>query len=200
MAPKAPKKAPRKTAKTDGSLRVELVPIDSLIPDPANTRSHAKRNLAAVKASLQRFGQRKPIVVGEDGTVQAGNATLEAAKALGWEKIAVVRSPLKGVDAVAYGIADNRTAELASWDRDALGAALGTAFLHPGPEAGDQTLDGLLDGRVAEVQHTESGDLESLDEDRHRRGRPAESVNDDDGLGVGVGRRRQAPGDERRDS
>jgi site-specific DNA-methyltransferase (adenine-specific) len=105
-------------------VKAELVSIDSLSFDPANVRKHGERNLATIKASLQRFGQQKPIVVDANGVVRAGNGTLAAAKALGWKEIAVVRSTLAGSEATAYAIADNRTAELAEWDEDALAETL----------------------------------------------------------------------------
>lgn len=105
-------------------MKAEIVPIESLSFDPANVRKHHERNLATIKASLLRFGQQKPIVVDASGVVRAGNGTLAAAKALGWKEIAIVRSSLKGSDATAYAIADNRTAELAEWDDDALAQTL----------------------------------------------------------------------------
>jgi DNA modification methylase len=105
-------------------VKSETVPIDSLSFDPANVRKHGERNLATIKASLLRFGQQKPIVVDANGVVRAGNGTLAAAKALGWKEIAVVRSALAGSEATAYAIADNRTAELAEWDEDALAETL----------------------------------------------------------------------------
>lgn len=101
-------------------MKAELVPIDSLTFDPSNVRKHGEKNLATIKSSLNRFGQQKPIVVDANGVVRAGNGTLMAAKALGWKEIAVVRSTLAGSEATAYAIADNRTAELAEWDDDAL--------------------------------------------------------------------------------
>ena len=104
-------------------MKAELVPITDLTPDPANVRTHSSRNLEAVKASLLKFGQQKPIVVSPSGVVIAGNATMQAAQALGWESIAVVRSELTGTEAIAYAIADNRTAELAEWGED-LGSVL----------------------------------------------------------------------------
>jgi DNA modification methylase len=105
-------------------MNTERVPIDSVSFDPANVRKHGERNLATIKASLNRFGQQKPIVVDANGVVRAGNGTLAAAKALGWKEIAIVRSTLSGADATAYAIADNRTAELAEWDDDALAQTL----------------------------------------------------------------------------
>ena len=105
-------------------MKVETVKIDSLTFDPANVRKHDEKNLAAIKASLNRFGQQKPIVVDANGVVRAGNGTLAAAKALGWKEIRIVRSSLAGSEATAYAIADNRTAELAEWDDDALAQTL----------------------------------------------------------------------------
>jgi DNA modification methylase len=101
-------------------MNTELVPIDDLTPDPANARKHGERNLSAIIDSLRAFGQQKPIVVDRRGVVIAGNGTLEAAKRLGWEEIAVVRTELDPTQATAFGIADNRTAELAEWDEDVL--------------------------------------------------------------------------------
>ena len=105
-------------------MEVVSVAIDSITADPANVRTHPERNIAGIKASLVRFGQQKPIVVGAAGVVVAGNGTLDAARALGWERIDVVRTDLVGPDAIAYAIADNRTAELAEWDDIALAATL----------------------------------------------------------------------------
>lgn len=102
------------------AMRVERVDIMELKADPRNTRKHGKRNIEAVKKSLQDFGQQKPIVVDGSGKVVAGNGTLEAALALGWTHIDVVRTKLKGAVAQAYAVADNQTAVLAEWDNEAL--------------------------------------------------------------------------------
>lgn len=103
---------------------IERVKIKDLIPDPSNARKHSKKNLDAIKGSLARFGQQKPIVISKDNIVIAGNGTLEAAKALGWDSIEVKRSDLIGTDITAYAIADNRTGELAEWDTEALSQSL----------------------------------------------------------------------------
>ena len=105
-------------------MQTERVTVASLLFDPANVRKHGERNLDAIKASLARFGQQKPIVVDGDGIVRAGNGTLMAAKALGWDEIEIVRTNLRGSEATAYAIADNRTAELAEWDEGALAEQL----------------------------------------------------------------------------
>jgi site-specific DNA-methyltransferase (adenine-specific) len=100
------------------------VPIGELTIDPANARKHSKRNLESIAASLKRFGQQKPIVIDKAKVVRAGNGTLQAAISLGWETIGCVMTELTGPDAMAYAIADNRTAELAEWDDPVLKATL----------------------------------------------------------------------------
>jgi ParB-like chromosome segregation protein Spo0J len=100
------------------------VPIGELTIDPANARKHSNRNLESIAASLKRFGQQKPIVIDKAKVVRAGNGTLQAAISLGWETIGCVMTELTGPDAMAYAIADNRTAELAEWDDPVLKATL----------------------------------------------------------------------------
>jgi len=98
-------------------VNLETVAIESLELDPNNARKHSRRNLDAIAASLNKFGQRKPIVV-HNGTVIAGNGTLEAAKSLGWTEIGITRCPddWDADTAKAYALADNRSSELAEWD------------------------------------------------------------------------------------
>ena len=103
-------------------LKVERVPINSLVPDPENARTHSERNLTAIVNSLQQFGQRKPIVVTHDNVVIAGNGTLVAAMTLGWDHMSVLRTPKEwSSDQIrAFAIADNRTQDLSSFDTDVL--------------------------------------------------------------------------------
>lgn len=101
-------------------MTIETVDIAGLSLDPANARKHGPRNVEAIKASLRRFGQQRPIVVDSGNVVRAGNGTLKAAKELGWTQIQIVRSDLPPSELTAYAIADNRTAELAEWDDEVL--------------------------------------------------------------------------------
>jgi DNA modification methylase len=105
-------------------MNIETVPIDSLIADPANVRKHPDRNLDAIKASLARFGQQKPLVVDGNNVVRAGNGTLAAARSLGWTEINIVRTALVGSDAVAFAIADNRTSDLSAFESEDLARIL----------------------------------------------------------------------------
>jgi ParB-like chromosome segregation protein Spo0J len=107
-----------------GKVQIERIEIDKLHSDPANARKHDERNIDAIAGSLIRFGQQKPVVIDRANIVRAGNGTLVAAKSLGWTHLDCVRTPLDGSEAIAYAIADNRTAELAAWDDDTLAANL----------------------------------------------------------------------------
>jgi ParB-like chromosome segregation protein Spo0J len=108
-------------------MNIETVPISSLMPDPANVRLHSDRNIATIKASLARFGQQKPIVVDANNVVRAGNGTLLAAAALGWDTVQIVRTALTGSEATAFAIVDNRSGDPevgSTWDSAALAATL----------------------------------------------------------------------------
>ena len=98
-----------------------LVDIDSLIPLENNPR---KGNVEAIMSSLREFGQVTPIVVKPNGdgtaTVIAGNHRLEAAKRLGWSRIAVVHMDVDDAKAIAFALADNRTSDLGDIDNSAL--------------------------------------------------------------------------------
>jgi len=102
-----------------------LTPIAQLKLDPSNARKHSQRNLDAIAASLEKFGQVRPIVV-HRGTVIAGNGTVQAAKSIGWSDIAVIEVPdsWDADQAKAYALVDNRTAELAEWDEPVLAGQL----------------------------------------------------------------------------
>jgi hypothetical protein len=105
-------------------LKIVSIEVAKLSSDPANARKHNQKNIDSIVGSLRRFGQQKSIVVDSFNVVRAGNGLLEAAKQLGVEYVNCVVTDLKNSDAVAYAIADNRTAELAEWNDEMLSAQL----------------------------------------------------------------------------
>lgn len=107
-------------------MQLESLALADLTPDPNNARKHDSTNINAIMGSLDQFGQRKPIVVDQRNVVVAGNGTVEAAKRLGWDSISAVRVPADwDADRIkAFALADNRTAELATWDQAVLDAQL----------------------------------------------------------------------------
>lgn len=108
------------------SLRINTLQISDLVFDPSNARSHSATNIDAIKASLSKFGQRKPIVLNSKNVVVAGNGTLQAARDLGWTEIDTVSVPADWSDeqVKAFAIADNRSAELAEWNNETLSLQL----------------------------------------------------------------------------
>lgn len=107
------------------TMSAKRVRIDAIRADEDNARVHDARQVDAIARSLVTFGQRRPIVLDDHGTVIAGNGTLAAAKALGWIEIDAVVTPFATPEERrAYAIADNRTGNLAEWSPEALIAAL----------------------------------------------------------------------------
>jgi DNA modification methylase len=107
-------------------MNITNLRIADLTPDPENARQHDEKNLKAIQGSLKEFGQRKPIVITQANVIVAGNGTVLAAKNLGWETIEAVQVPADwSKDQVkAFALADNRTAELATWSPEVLAAQL----------------------------------------------------------------------------
>lgn len=86
-----------------------------------------------IETALNRVGAGRSLVATKDGTIIAGNATLEAAASAGIEEAIIVptygdrliihqRMDLETGDArsVELAIYDNRAGELATWDPDVL--------------------------------------------------------------------------------
>lgn len=101
---------------------VTLVGVDAVQTHPRNARVG---DVDAIAASLQRFGQMKPIVVQKStGYVIAGNHTLLAARRLGWAQLQAVVADISDEAALAYLLADNRTSDKARYNDAALYGAL----------------------------------------------------------------------------
>jgi hypothetical protein len=105
--------------------------IKDLKPDPRNARKHNPRNIGMVEESLQEVGAARSIVIDESNTVLAGNGVLEAAGNAGITKLKVVdadgstiiavrRTGLTAKQKTRLALFDNRAAELAEWDTEAL--------------------------------------------------------------------------------
>jgi DNA modification methylase len=111
----------------------EALALADLTPDPRNTRRHTARNLAQIEQALTEVGAARSIVVDEAGTILAGNATVQAAKQIGIERLRIIETD--GTELVAVrrpgltpeqkarlALLDNRSAELAEWDEEVLAA------------------------------------------------------------------------------
>ena len=100
--------------------RIEHWPIDKLLPYVRNARQHSDEQIAQIAASIAEFGFVNPILTGADGVLVAGHGRLAAARKLGLPTVpVVVLDHLTPTQRRALVLADNRLAELATWD-DAL--------------------------------------------------------------------------------
>jgi DNA modification methylase len=105
----------------DRSLAVTYRPVDSLAPDPRNARTHPKRQVNQIVASIRAFGFTNPILIDPDGTVIAGHGRLLAAKAMALAEVPTIT--LEGLNEAqkrALRLADNKIALGAGWDVDLL--------------------------------------------------------------------------------
>jgi hypothetical protein len=151
---------------SDG-LKDLVVPIEDLIPDPNNARLHPERNMEAIVASLATYGQVKPLVVRKsNNTVIAGNGTLEAAKQLGWTKIAATYVDMNDAEAAGYGLADNRASEFAKWDFEIV-AKLDRLLQESGHAMIGWSQDELEVLRMADWTPPESTDDESFESEKN---------------------------------
>jgi hypothetical protein len=106
-------------------LQVRWRRIDRLEPYGRNARTHSKKQLRQIADSIQRFGWTNPVLVDGDGGIIAGHGRVEAAKLLGLVEVPTISiDDLTEAQKRAYIIADNRLAELASWDSEVLAGEL----------------------------------------------------------------------------
>jgi len=98
------------------TMKIELWPIDKLIPYARNARKIPQAAIDKVAASIKEFGWRQPIVVDVDGVIVAGHVRLLAAKQLGEKKVPVhVASGLTPGQIKAFRLMDNRSHQESGW-------------------------------------------------------------------------------------
>ena len=117
------------------SLQQHLVEVGDVKPHPDNPRDG---DIGAIAESVQAHGHYRPIGVSRDDVILAGNHTWQAIVQLGWTHVAITRVPVthQSPQARRIMLADNRTAERASYDQQVLARVL--------QELADE--DGGLDG------------------------------------------------------
>jgi ParB-like nuclease domain len=109
----------------EANQRIEMVPVGRLATNKGNARSHSKKQIGQIARSIERFGFINPIVIDDTDQVIAGHGRFEAARRLNIDSVPVLRvSHLSAAERKAYALADNRLAELATWDRNILATDL----------------------------------------------------------------------------
>ncbi|CAO4193866.1 hypothetical protein LFADAHJC_LOCUS2215 [Methylorubrum extorquens] len=104
---------------------IELVPSDSLTAYARELRLHSSKQVAQIAASLRSFGFLVPVIAAADNTIVAGHGRWLAAKHLGLPRLPVIRAGHLSPERLrAFRLADNRLAENAGWNREALAIEL----------------------------------------------------------------------------
>ena len=99
--------------------------ITSLRPYARNARTHSKKQVRQIAASIERFGFTNPVLISGDGEIIAGHGRVEAAKLLGWKAVPTIAlAHLSETERRAYVLADNKLALNAGWDKEILAIEL----------------------------------------------------------------------------
>lgn len=105
--------------------RIEIWPVDRLVPYSRNARTHSPEQVAQIAASIAEFGFNAPILVDSNAGIVAGHGRLLAARKLGLPEVpVVVLDHLTETQRRAYIIADNKLSENAGWNQEILAAEL----------------------------------------------------------------------------
>jgi DNA modification methylase len=99
--------------------------VGSLRPYARNARTHSRKQVKQIAASIERFGFTNPVLVSDAGEIIAGHGRVEAAKLLGMAKVPTLAlSHLSETERRAYVLADNKLALNAGWDKEILAIEL----------------------------------------------------------------------------
>jgi ParB-like chromosome segregation protein Spo0J len=106
-------------------LAVFYLPISALKPFPRNSRTHSKRQIQKIADSIKAFGFTNPVLIDRENRIVAGAGRVTAAESLGMDRVPTIRLEGLSPDQIrAYAISDNRLAEKAGWDKEALAIEL----------------------------------------------------------------------------
>src|SRR5271166_3888288 len=124
--------------------RIEWALIATIRPNPKNARTHSRKQIRQIAASIRKLGFLNPLIVDEANMILAGHGRVEAARLEGLTHVPIVRfGHLTEAQKRAYAIADNRIAEQAVWDRQLLSIELGELTDLPPTEGLDISVTGF---------------------------------------------------------
>lgn len=135
-------------------MNIVMLKIDEIIPYENNPRKNDDA-VEAVANSIKNFGFKSPIVVDKNMVVINGHTRLKASKLLGLTLVPVIiASDLTDEQCRALRLADNKTAEIASWDKKLLLEELKSIDWESiQMEMTDFGFDNIFDSQPQEVIH-----------------------------------------------
>src|ERR1700681_2617395 len=72
------------------ATRIEVWPIDRLVPYSKNARTHSDEQVMQIAASIAQFGFTNPLLVDSKAGILAGHGRLLAAQKLGLTEVPVI--------------------------------------------------------------------------------------------------------------
>ena len=113
---KTPKKPEETRIKKASAQNIVMLPVSEVRPYEKNPRKNADA-VKYVKASIEKFGFKVPIIIDSNRVVVCGHTRLMAAKSLGMEEVpCIFADDLTDEQVNAFRLADNKVAEFAQWD------------------------------------------------------------------------------------
>lgn len=136
------------------ALKVVYKPIDWLVPNARNARTHSDGQVQQIVASVLEFGWTNPVLCDETGDVIAGHGRLLAARQMRLADVpCLVLEGLSEAQKSALRIADNKLGLNAGWDADLLKLELADLSL-----AGfDLDLTGFSGAEILDLNGTPPG-------------------------------------------
>ena len=124
---------------------IVMLPVSEVRPYEKNPRKNAEA-VKYVKASIEKFGFKQPIVIDSNRVIICGHTRLEAAKSLGMAEVpCIVADDLTDAQVKALRLADNKVAEFSEWEMNLLGEELGELSEISDIDMGDFGFDDNLD-------------------------------------------------------
>jgi len=111
---------------TNQFYEYSIKPIAELAPYAKNSRTHSKKQVNQIAASIKEFGFTNPILVDDKGGIIAGHGRILAAKQAGMETVPTITiTGLTAAQKRALVISDNKLALNAGWDTVLLSEEIG---------------------------------------------------------------------------
>lgn len=157
-------------------MNYKMMNLTNLVQYENNPRNNEDA-VDAVANSIREFGFKVPIIIDTNNVIVAGHTRYLASKKLGLTEVPVIiADDLSEEQINAFRLADNKTAELATWDFEKLNAELQILDMDMSQfgfeELAEQLIENVVEDEVAEeidlpkVPYSQKGDVFVLG--RHR--------------------------------
>lgn len=114
---------------TFASHQIRKTPISQLRPNPRNLRTHSNKQIDQLANAMDKFGIVTPVIIDSDNMILSGHGRVEALKRLGRTFVPTLQADhLSPAAKRAFVLAENKIAQNAGWDREALATELDELF------------------------------------------------------------------------